>query len=49
MLFYSRAGKNESIRAVAWCRIRRVVKERKGEHEGVRPEKNNYRSALLCE
>jgi hypothetical protein len=34
-------GKNEGIGAVVWCKKRRVVKERKGEHEVVRPKKNN--------
>jgi hypothetical protein len=40
-LLHSKAGKNESIGVVACCRRRRVIKERKGEYEGVRPEKNN--------
>jgi hypothetical protein len=41
VLFYSKVGKIESIRVVACCRRRRVINERKGEHEGVRLENNN--------
>jgi hypothetical protein len=41
VLLYSRVGKNEGIGVVVYCKKRRVVKERKGEHEGVKPKKNN--------
>jgi hypothetical protein len=33
-------GKNESVKVVAYYR-RRVVKERKGKHKGVKPDNNN--------